>query len=121
MIAIIVNVGTQDTLIRFYMGSYSVILSIIAGTAMGLIVKYILDKKYIFCFQIKSIRHDFKTFVLYVIMGLLTTLVFWGFEFLFDYLFKVKEMRYIGGILGLTIGYVMKYFLDKKFVFIEDY
>lgn len=26
-------------------------------------------------------------------------------------------MRYLGGVLGLAIGYVIKYELDKRFVF----
>ena len=28
-----------------------------------------------------------------------------------------KEMRYLGGILGLAIAYLSKYFLDKRYVF----
>ena len=50
-------------------------------------------------------------------MGLATTVIFWGFEFGFQYLFATKEMRYLGGALGLAIGYVAKYLLDKRFVF----
>jgi hypothetical protein len=26
-------------------------------------------------------------------------------------------MRYLGGVIGLTIGYLAKYHLDKRFVF----
>ena len=50
-------------------------------------------------------------------MGLGTTAIFWGFEFSFDYLFDLKEMRYFGAVMGLSIGYYLKYKLDKKFVF----
>ena len=49
--------------------------------------------------------------------ALATTVIFWGFEFGFDHLFATKEMRYLGGILGLAIGYLSKYFLDKRYVF----
>jgi hypothetical protein len=28
-------------------------------------------------------------------------------------------MRYIGGVLGLSIGYYIKYQLDKRFVFVD--
>ena len=31
--------------------------------------------------------------------------------------FETKEMRYLGGILGLMIGYICKYYLDKRYVF----
>jgi len=27
-------------------------------------------------------------------------------------------MRYLGGAIGLTLGYVIKYRLDKRFVFV---
>ena len=117
VIATLANIGSQDIAIRLYFGTYSVSLSILVGTAVGLVVKYILDKKYIFRAQIENISHDVRIFFLYTIMGVLTTIVFWGFEFAFDFIFQVKEMRYFGGIIGLSIGYVIKYFLDKNFVF----
>ncbi|HMU91334.1 MAG TPA: GtrA family protein, partial [Pseudomonadales bacterium] len=31
--------------------------------------------------------------------------------------FATKEMRYLGGIIGLAIGYLAKYHLDKRYVF----
>lgn len=117
LISTIANIGSQDIVTRLYSGVYSVSLSVLVGTAIGLLVKYILDKKYIFRFQIKNFSHETQTFVLYAIVGVVTTGVFWGLEFLFDVIFQVKKMRYLGGILGLTIGYAVKYFLDKKFVF----
>jgi len=53
-------------------------------------------------------------------MGLATTLIFWGFEFSFHYFFETKEMRYLGGVIGLAIGYLTKYHLDKRFVFRKE-
>ena len=50
-------------------------------------------------------------------MGVFTTLIFWSLEFGFTLLFQTKEMRYLGGIIGLAIGYFTKYQLDKRFVF----
>lgn len=117
-IATIANIGSQEISIRIYTGIYSVVLSILIGTATGLIVKYLLDKKYIFQFQTKDAVHDTQTFILYTIMGVVTTVIFWGFEFGFDYLFQSKEMRYTGGAIGLSFGYYIKYRLDKRFVFI---
>ncbi|HSB97219.1 MAG TPA: GtrA family protein, partial [Spongiibacteraceae bacterium] len=58
-----------------------------------------------------------RTFVIYTFMGAFTTLIFWGFEFGFHYLFQAKELRYLGGVIGLAIGYATKYQLDKRFVF----
>ena len=52
-------------------------------------------------------------------MGVFTTAIFWGTEYAFHLIFTTDAMRYIGGVLGLTIGYYIKYQLDKRFVFID--
>lgn len=54
-------------------------------------------------------------------MGLVTTLLFWITEYTFDLWFATKTMRYVGAVIGLSIGYVAKYQLDKKYVFIVSY
>jgi putative flippase GtrA len=117
MIATATNIGAQDLTVRLYSGAYAVLLSVAVGTGVGLIVKYVLDKRYIFRFRAKNVAHDSRTFVLYSLMGLATTVIFWGFEFGFNAVFQTKEMRYLGGIIGLAIGYLTKYHLDKRFVF----
>jgi putative flippase GtrA len=117
LIATAANIGSQDIAIRLYDGVYAVTLSVLGGTAVGLLVKYLLDKKYIFRFRVKGLAHDTRTFLLYTLMGVVTTGVFWGFEFGFHYVFQTKMLRYAGGVLGLALGYWMKYHLDKRFVF----
>lgn len=116
-IATAVNIGAQDLVIRAYRGSFAILVSVVVGTAVGLITKYVLDKRYIFRFQARDIKHDGRTFILYTVMGVATTVIFWGFEFGFQHLFQSKEMRYFGGIVGLAIGYLAKYHLDKRYVF----
>ena len=120
VLATAANIGSQDIAIRLYSGVYAISLSVVIGTAVGLVVKYILDKKYIFQYQVKNIAHDTRTFTLYTLMGIITTAIFWGFEFGFEYLFHTKELRYLGGIIGLGLGYWMKYHLDKQFVFLGE-
>lgn len=117
LIATATNIGAQDIVIGIYSGAFNILLSVVVGTGVGLVVKYVLDKRYIFCFRARSVAHDTQTFALYTIMGLVTTVVFWGFEFGFHYVFQTKEMRYLGGIIGLAIGYLTKYHLDKRYVF----
>lgn len=117
LVATLVNLGVQDLAIRIWSGAYAVTIALIAGTAAGLVVKYVLDKRYIFRFRARDAAHDSKTFLLYSVMGLATTVIFWGFELGFDYLFGTKHMRYLGGAIGLAIGYVTKYYLDKRYVF----
>ncbi len=117
-IAIAVNILSQDLALWIYHGQSSILFSMVVGTGNGLIVKYLLDKRYIFRFQTRDVAHDSRTFVLYTFMGLLTTAIFWGFEFLFEWLFQDKLLRYCGAVLGLCVGYVIKYHLDKHFVFV---
>lgn len=117
LVATAANIGAQDLVIRTYSGSFDIFASIIAGTGVGLVVKYILDKRYIFSFRARSVAHDTQTFALYSVMGLVTTVIFWGFEFGFHHIFETKEMRYLGGVIGLAIGYLTKYHLDKRYVF----
>ena len=118
IVATVANIGSQDLCTRIYAGEYPVVVSVFVGTAVGLIIKYLLDKKYIFQYQPKNLTHDTFAFTMYAGMGLLTTAIFWGFEFGFDQYFGTKSMRYAGGVLGLAIGYYIKYRLDKRFVFV---
>jgi putative flippase GtrA len=116
-LATLVNIGAQDVSLRLYAGEHAVGLSVFAGTGVGLVVKYLLDKRYIFRFQTTGAAHDGRLFALYTLMGVATTAVFWGFEFGFEHLFHDKWLRYLGGVIGLAVGYVTKYQLDKRFVF----
>ena len=53
-------------------------------------------------------------------MGIFTTIIFWGTEIIFNTLSQSPYAKYLGAVIGLSIGYVIKYFLDKKYVFIHD-
>lgn len=117
LIATAANIGAQDLFLRVYSGAFAIVASVTVGTAIGLIVKYILDKRYIFRFRARNLTHDTQTFALYAGMGLATTAIFWGFELGFHHIFETKEMRYLGGVVGLAIGYLTKFHLDKRYVF----
>jgi putative flippase GtrA len=117
LIAMATNIGAQEASLRVYHGPLQVPLSVFFGTGVGLVVKYTLDKAFIFGFRPRDKLHDARTFVLYTVTGVATTAIFWGFEFGFDLIFASKDMRYIGGLIGLAIGYWTKYRLDKRYVF----
>ncbi|HIP44035.1 MAG TPA: GtrA family protein [Sulfurospirillum arcachonense] len=119
IISTIVNMGFQYISFLAYDGFLSLYLAMFIGTLAGLVLKYILDKKYIFFHTPKSKKDDGKKFMLYSLMGIFTTFIFWGFEIGFDYIYDNENAKYIGGVIGLAIGYIVKYFLDKKFVFID--
>jgi len=114
-----INIFCQMLSVWIYQGVYKVELSILVGTLSGLPLRYLLEKKYIFQFISKNIQHDGKLFILYSFMGVFTTLIFWLTEYAFHLVFLTDEMRYIGAILGLSVGYYVKYQLDKRFVFIK--
>lgn len=114
------NLGTQALVVWAYRDAYAITISILSGTAVGLLSKYILDKRHIFGFQADNLRHDSKLFALYTLMGVFTTALFWGFEYAFHFLFGGADgMRYLGGAIGLALGYVIKYHLDKRYVFVS--
>jgi putative flippase GtrA len=115
LVATIANIGAQDAVVWFW--PHAIFPALLVGTGIGLAVKYVLDKHYIFRFRARNAVHDGFTFVLYSLMGVATTVIFWGFELGFQWLFGTREMRYLGGIIGLAIGYVTKYHLDKRYVF----
>jgi putative flippase GtrA len=116
-ISMAANLGSQKLAFHLYQAAYAVPLSVCVGTAAGLIVKYLLDKAWIFRYEHRSVAHGVRTFALYVVMGLGTTLVFWVVEFAANAIFHTENARLAGAALGLTIGYITKYHLDKRFVF----
>jgi len=115
--ATVVNISSQHVSFYIYNGFLNLYLAMFVGTLSGLILKYILDKKYIFYYNSKSRQYDGITFSLYSLTGIITTFIFWGFEMSFDYIFEDKNAKYLGAVIGLSIGYTVKYFLDKKLVF----
>ena len=114
-----VNLITQYTSFLFYNQQYALYLAIFLGTGTGLVVKYVLDKKYIFYHVPENVKDDIKKFIFYTGMGVVTTLIFWVTEIAFDYLLPYSWSKYVGAVLGLSIGYYIKYHLDKRFVFKE--
>lgn len=119
IVATIVNLFTQEVTSNLFQTEYEIIISMFTGTLAGLVVKYLLDKKFIFKFETKNQKQDVTTFFFYSLMGVVTTVLFWVTEYSFDLWFETKTMRYVGAVIGLSIGYVTKYYLDKKYVFIE--
>ncbi|TMO83721.1 GtrA family protein [Pseudoalteromonas spongiae] len=117
VIATALNLLFQDITYQLFLFEHKLLVSMFVGTLAGLIAKYILDKRYIFKYVTQNKVEDTKLFILYSTMGIITTFIFWIVEFMFDYYFQTREMRYLGAVLGLSIGYLTKYSLDKKFVF----
>ena len=118
-IAMASNLAAQALVMYFDNNSHAMLLSMLVGTGVGLVTKYILDKHYIFIFKAENLAHDGKLFFLYSVMGIVTTALFWIIEYGFHWIFATELMRYIGGAIGLIMGYLIKYRLDKQFVFVN--
>ena len=118
-IATAANLGVQALVVAvLHHGGAAVPLSVLAGTIVGLPVKYLLDKRYIFGPASTGDRRDAAAFTLYTGTAVVTTLVFWGCEALGGVASGGNDAaRLGGGAVGLAIGYAMKYRLDKRYVF----
>jgi putative flippase GtrA len=113
------NIGVQRGVALFVQGTYSIYVSLFFGTIAGLVVKYLLDKRFIFYYQSISLGDEAVKVFLYLVMSGFTTAVFWAVEISFDRLFDFAGARYVGAAVGLTLGYSLKYELDRRFVFVS--
>ena len=120
VIATLLNLSAQYISFFLYADFGSLYVAMFFGTLAGLLSKYILDKKYIFYHTPKDRKDDSKKFILYTFVGAFTTVPFVVSEVAFDYLIDHEAAKYIGAVVGLAIGYVSKYFLDKKYVFKQE-
>ncbi|MDE3078938.1 MAG: GtrA family protein [Paracoccaceae bacterium] len=93
--------------------------AMIAGTGAGLVVKYVLDKRWIFFDGAVGLAQHGRKFLLYSAMGVVTTVIFWGFETGAWALWGTEAAREAGAVIGLAIGYVVKFRLDRRFVFTD--
>lgn len=134
VIATVANLGTQRLVMRlddwqpewtramiapalYATGVF--LVALVLGTFVGLVIKYVLDKKWIFFDAGTGLKQHGQKFGLYTAMGLVTTVIFWGTESLFWFVWHTEPMRELGAVLGLAVGYVVKYRLDRRFVFTD--
>ena len=117
IISTILNLLTQRLILSFDKTNLLFLIAILSGTFVGLVAKFILDKRYIFFDKKNDLSYLRKKFKLYTFMGIFSTIVFWATESIFWIIWRQESMRELGAILGLTIGYIIKYKLDKKYVF----
>lgn len=118
VVATLMNLGTQRIVLSAGQGKLVFALAILAGTAVGLVVKYLLDKRWIFADMTTGVAAHGRRFGLYTATGIITTAIFWGMETGFWLVWGTDFMRELGAVTGLAIGYVSKYFLDRRFVFL---
>jgi len=118
VLATLANLGAQRLVLLTGESPVHFALAVIAGTGLGLVVKYALDKRWIFGDPETGLRAHGRKFSLYTAMGLVTTAFFWATETAFWTIWQTHTAREIGAVLGLAVGYLVKYQLDRRFVFV---
>ncbi len=116
IIAGVMNLLTQALVFRFS-PIQPLATSILAGTAIGFGVKYLLDKHWIFFDDTGALQHEINKVFLYGLFSAAMTLVFWGFELTFLAIGQTGFAKYLGAVIGLAVGNFAKYFLDRNFTF----
>lgn len=119
VLATLANLGVQRLVLLGGDSGAVFALAVGAGTLAGLVVKYALDKRWIFFDDATGLRAHGRKFTLYTVMGIVTTAVFWGTETAFWLIWHTDAMREMGAVIGLMVGYVIKYNLDRRFVFTD--
>jgi putative flippase GtrA len=115
-VATLANLATQDLVFRAT-SKASLKLAILAGTIAGFVLKYLLDKAWVFEDRFEGRARELQKVTLYGAFSVVTTLIFWGFEVAFWEVWRTDAAKYAGAILGLAIGYAAKFVLDYSFVF----
>ena len=114
------NLAMQDVVLRIF-AEASIAASLLAGTASGFLVKYILDKTLIFHDKYRSHSVEMRKIVISGLFSVGTTLLFWSIELSFWYMWGTSEAKYIGAAIGLALGNWLKYWLDRSWVFNQEY
>ena len=119
VVATFANLATQRAVLQFGETGVHFAAAVFAGTIVGLVIKYLIDKRWIFYDVETGVKNHSRKFSLYTAMGLVTTAIFWGTETAFWMIWQTDMMRELGAIIGLSVGYVVKYNLDRRFVFTD--
>lgn len=91
----------------------------IAAVGITYIIKFFLDKYIVFKKSSLKLKETSQEFLKYFGFAILTTIENIGIQFLLTNFFNTPlEVSFI---VALSIGYITKFFLDKKYVFTKEY
>jgi len=89
----------------------------IIAVGITYIVKFFLDKFIVFEMKSMEIKETSQQFIKYFLFAIITTIENVSIQFIFtNFIGTPLEISFI---IALSIGYLTKFFLDKKYVFIE--
>ncbi len=91
----------------------------IAAVGITYIIKFFLDKYIVFKKSSLKLKETSQEFLKYFGFAILTTIENVGIQFLLtNFFYTPLEVSFI---VALSIGYITKFFLDKKYVFTKEY
>jgi putative flippase GtrA len=97
----------------------SELIGSIAAVGITYIIKFFLDKYIVFKKSSLKIKETSQEFFKYFGFAILTTILNVGIQFILTNLFNAPlEVSFV---VALSIGYITKFFLDKKYVFTKEY
>ena len=116
------NFGAISLIQTFYCSTNPYNLPELIGSivAVGItyVTKFILDKFIVFEKGGSELKETSREFLKYFVFAILTTIENIGIQFLLtNYLKTPLEISFI---IALTIGYITKFVLDRKYVFKKD-
>jgi putative flippase GtrA len=115
-IAGLANLAAQEFVVRIA-PSRPLMTSVLVGTGVGFLVKYALEKRWVFFDRYEGHGREIRKIVVYGFFGVGTTVLFWAIELAAWQLWQTTAAKYAGAALGLSVGNWLKYVLDKHFVF----
>ena len=115
--------GGNDFIQTLYCSTTPVNMPELIGSivAVGItyVIKFFLDKYLVFKKTSLKIKETSQEFFKYFGFAILTTIENIGIQFIFTNIFKAPLE--VGFLIALSIGYITKFFLDRKYVFTKEY
>lgn len=117
------NFGYNSLIQTFYCSTNPYNLPELIGSivAVGItyVTKFILDKFIVFKRKKIELKETSKEFFKYFGFAIITTIINIGIQFILTNFFKTPLE--ISVIVALSIGYFLKFLLDRKYVFNKEY
>lgn len=120
-ISILFNVIAQFIFTKLFYYNYNFLIEMFLGSISGVTVKIILDRTYIFYYMNEKSIGNILRFVVYSFFEIISILLFIILEVIFNFFIPIPFSRYLGVIIGLSIGYSIKYHFDKRYILNDFY
>ncbi|WP_179378341.1 GtrA family protein [Jannaschia marina] len=119
IVSVIANLLAQEATVTAAPDAH-LMVSIVVGTIIGFLIKYVVDKIWTFRERYTTAYGEAQRITMSGLFSVLTTLIFWAFELGFHAVWQTDFAKYLGAVIGLSIGYVLKFWLDRRHVFRES-